>query len=361
MQNVLVTGGCGFIGANFVRHMLQAEPEVNIINLDKLTYAGSLENIKDLSAPDRHTFIQGDICDTALVNRIFSESSIDTVAHFAAETHVDRSILGPAEFIQTNIVGTFTLLEAARTHWLDYRGASPEKKRFHHVSTDEVYGTLLPDAPDWTEDTPYDPSSPYSAAKASSDHLVRAYHRTYGLPVSITNCSNNYGPYQFPEKLIPLFILNAVQGRPLPVYGDGQQIRDWLYVEDHCEAILRVMTDGIVGQTYNIGGNNQPPNLVVIEQICAILDEMLPQSPFAPHKDLIKYVADRPGHDRRYAIDITKITTDLGWHPRQSLESGLQKTIDWYLGNPDWVSSIQSDTEFEIWIQKNYSNRGEGK
>jgi dTDP-glucose 4,6-dehydratase len=361
MHNLLVTGGCGFIGSNFVRYILQTDSAVNIINLDKLTYAGSLENIKDLSAPDRHTFIQGDICDAALINQIFSEHNIDTVAHFAAETHVDRSIHGPAEFIQTNIVGTFTLLEAARSHWLDENTATQGAFRFHHVSTDEVYGTLLPDAPDWTESTPYDPRSPYSAAKASSDHLVRAYHRTYGLPISITNCSNNYGPYQFPEKLIPLFILNAVQGRPLPVYGDGQQIRDWLYVEDHCEAIYRVMTDGVIGQTYNIGGNNQPPNLVIIEQICSILDELLPDSPFYPHKNLIKFVADRPGHDRRYAMDITKISSHLGWQPRKTLASGLRKTITWYLNNPDWVSSVLSDTDFEAWMQKNYTERGERK
>ena len=359
MQNLLVTGGCGFIGANFVRYILQAEPKVNIVNLDKLTYAGSLENIKDLSAHHRHNFIHGDICDVTLVNRIFAEHHIDTVAHLAAETHVDRSIHGPAEFIQTNIVGTFTLLEAARSYWLDKSAAPPSNPRFHHVSTDEVYGTLLPDDPDWTESTPYDPSSPYSAAKASSDHLARAYQRTYDLPVTITNCSNNYGPYQFPEKLIPLIILNAVQGRPLPVYGDGQQIRDWLYVEDHCEAIHRVITDGIVGQTYNVGGNNQPTNLVIIEQICSVLDELLPDSRFIPHKDLIQFVADRPGHDRRYAMNITKISNELGWQPRQSLGSGLQKTIEWYLKNPNWVSLTVTENEFENWMQKNYANRGE--
>jgi dTDP-glucose 4,6-dehydratase len=359
VQYLLVTGGCGFIGANFVRYILQTDPNVNIINLDKLTYAGSLENIKNLSGTDRHTFIHGDICDTTLVNRIFSDYNIDTVAHLAAETHVDRSIHGPAEFIQTNILGTFTLLEAARSHWLDQESVTAEKTRFHHVSTDEVYGTLLPDDPDWTENTPYDPSSPYSAAKASSDHLVRAYHRTYGLPVSITNCSNNYGPYQFPEKLIPLIILNAVQGRPLPVYGDGQQIRDWLYVEDHCEAIHRVITGGVVGQTYNIGGSNQPTNLVIIEQICSVLDELLPDSPFTPYKNLIQFVADRPGHDRRYAMDITKIARELGWQPRQSLGSGIQKTIEWYLNNPNWVSSTLAENEFEAWMQKNYTDRGD--
>ncbi len=355
MQNVLVTGGAGFIGSNFVRYLLKTEPGVNVVNLDKLTYAGSLENLIDLPGADRHHFIKGDICDLTLVDQLFEEHQIDTVVHFAAETHVDRSILGPGEFVQTNVVGTFTLLEAARKFWPI---SQQEGKRFHHVSTDEVFGMLRPGDPAWTEDTPYAPNSPYSASKASSDHLVRAYYHTYGLPASITNCSNNYGPYQFPEKLIPLIILNAIDGKSLPVYGDGQQVRDWLYVEDHCEAIHLVLKNGRVGETYNIGGNNQPANLEVIKQICSLLDECLPDSVYAPHEKLIQYVNDRPGHDRRYAMDINKVHKELGWQPNQSLGSGLQKTVEWYLAHPDWVEKARQQQDYQRWMAANYGKRG---
>ncbi len=355
MQNVLVTGGAGFIGSNFVHYLLNAEPGVKVVDLDKLTYAGSLENLANLPDPERHHFFKGDICDRSLVEQLFEEYQIDTVVHFAAETHVDRSILGPGEFVQTNVVGTFTLLEVARKFW---SGARAEGKRFHHVSTDEVYGTLRPDDPSWTEETAYAPNSPYSASKASSDHLVRAYHHTYGLPVTITNCSNNYGPYQFPEKLIPLMILNAIEGKPLPVYGDGQQVRDWLYVEDHCEAIHLVVKNGRTGETYNIGGNNQPPNLELVQQICSLLDECLPDSPHAPHEKLIQFVNDRPGHDRRYDINIAKINQELGWEPRQSLESGLRKTVEWYLAHPEWVENARQQQDYQRWIQDNYEKRG---
>jgi dTDP-glucose 4,6-dehydratase len=354
MQNILVTGGAGFIGSNFIRYILQAEPDAVIYNLDVLTYAGSLENLVDLPAEQRHTFIQGDICDRALVDQIFSDHHIDTVAHLAAETHVDRSIVGPGQFVQTNVVGTFTLLEAARLYW----DGQKDGVRFHHVSTDEVFGTLSPNDPAWTESTPYAPNSPYSASKAASDHLVRAYHHTYGLPVSITNCSNNYGPYQFPEKLIPLMILNAIEGRNLPVYGDGHQVRDWLYVEDHCEAIYEVLKRGRNGETYNIGGNNQPANIDVVHQICSYLDERLPESPHTPHDGLIKYVNDRPGHDRRYAMDISKMQSELGWQPRQSLGSGLRKTIDWYLDHEDWIDTVRKQQDYQNWMSKNYGERG---
>ncbi len=359
MQNVLVTGGAGFIGSNFVRYLLKTEPEVRIANLDALTYAGSLENLRDLPDPDRHTFVHGNITDRALIDELLAKHTIDTIVHFAAESHVDRSILGPEQFIQTNIVGTFTLLEAARRYWLENVPGAPsiDQVRFHHVSTDEVYGTLAPGDPAWTEDTPYAPNSPYAASKASSDHLVRAYHHTYHLPVTITNCSNNYGPYQFPEKLIPLVILNALSGAPLPVYGDGQQIRDWLYVEDHCEAIWTVLRKGATGETYNIGGGNQPPNLTVIRTICDIMDELLPGSPHTPHEQLIQFVKDRPGHDRRYAMDITKIHTELGWQPRQSLESGLMDTVKWYLDHPDWIDAIRKQQDYQGWLEKNYEKR----
>jgi dTDP-glucose 4,6-dehydratase len=361
MQKVLVTGGAGFIGSNFVHFLLQREPEVQVVNLDALTYAGSLENLKDLPDPDRHTFVRGDICDRSLVDDLLREHQIEMIVHFAAESHVDRSILGPAQFIQTNIVGTFTLLDAAREYWLEEKVLPVENVHFHHVSTDEVYGTLEPGEPAWDEDRPYAPNSPYAASKASSDHLVRAYHHTYGLPVTITNCSNNYGPRQFPEKLIPLMILNALEGKPLPIYGDGMQIRDWLYVEDHCEAIWRVIRSGKKGETYNIGGDNQPPNLEIVTTLCGILDEQVPDSPYRPHEELIQFVADRPGHDRRYAMNITKMGRDLGWEPKQWLRSGLEKTVDWYMNNPDWVSAIQKQADYQQWIDKNYEKRGEKK
>jgi len=353
MENVLVTGGAGFIGANFVRYLLTAEPRVKIVNLDLLTYAGSLENLKDLPDAARHTFVQGDICDASLVNRLMREHRIDTVIHFAAESHVDRSILGPGPFVQTNVMGTFTLLDAAKQVWSE--GGCFAGRRFHHVSTDEVFGSLGAGDPAFSETTPYDPRSPYSASKAASDHLVRAYFHTYALPVTITNCSNNYGPYQFPEKLIPLMVLNAARGKPLPIYGDGKQIRDWLYVEDHCEAIYRVARDGRPGETYNVGGGNQPYNIDLVTEICAILDELLPGS--APHASLMTHVTDRPGHDRRYAMDITKIRRELGWTPRHDIESGMRATVSWYLDNIEWVKAILEQDGYGDWLEKNYEKR----
>ncbi|MBE0697174.1 MAG: dTDP-glucose 4,6-dehydratase [Anaerolineaceae bacterium] len=361
MRSVLVTGGAGFIGSNFVRHLCNIEPDIQIINLDALTYAGNPANLSGLPRSPRYEFIQGDICDAALVNDVFQRFQIDTVVHFAAETHVDRSILGPAQFIQSNIIGTFTLLEAARQAWLVDQTAALEQVRFQHVSTDEVFGSLGTDDPPFSETTPYAPNSPYSASKASSDHLVRAYYHTYGLPVTITNCSNNYGPYQFPEKLIPLIILNAIAGKPLPVYGDGQQIRDWLYVEDHCDAIWQVVCRGKLGETYNIGGDNQPANLTIVRTICSILDELAPAENGQPHHALIQFVKDRPGHDRRYAMDIRKIGRDLGWKPKQSLRSGLQMTVEWYLNHPEWVESVKNRGDYSGWMEKNYTNRGEKK
>lgn len=361
MKNILVTGGAGFIGSNFIHYLQRVEPAARIINLDALTYAGSLENLKSLPDPARHIFVQGDICDRPLVDDLLRRYSIDTLVHFAAESHVDRSILGPGQFVQTNIVGTFTLLEAARQAWLVEKLLPAEAVRFHHVSTDEVYGTLGPHDPPFSETTPYAPRSPYAASKASSDHLARAYFTTYGLPVSITNCSNNYGPRQFPEKLIPLMILNAISGKPLPIYGDGMQIRDWLYVEDHCEAIVRVILSGRVGETYNVGGNNQPPNIEIVRTICEILDEAAPESPFRPHAGLMTHVADRPGHDRRYDVNIEKIGAELGWEPRQSLQTGLRQTVAWYLANPAWVEEIRRQSDLQSWMDKNYTARGGAK
>ena len=359
MKNVLVTGGAGFIGSNFVRFLLNTEPQVQIYNLDVLSYAGSLENLKDLPDPARHTFIKGDICDRPLVDELLHKHGIDTVVHFAAETHVDRSILYPEQFLRTNVQGTFTLLEAVRQYWLVEKGLPLDTVRFHHISTDEVYGMLQPGEPAWTEATPYAPSSPYSASKAASDHYVRAYGHTFGLPYSITNCTNNYGPNQFPEKLIPLMILNAAEGQPLPIYGDGQQVRDWLYVQDHCEAIWLVISKGRAGQTYNVGAGSQPTNLQVIEHLCAALDELLPSSPHIPHSSLMRFVADRPGHDRRYAIDIGKIHRELGWQPRQNLGSGLHHTIQWYLSHPEWVAAIRQQQDYQKWMERNYAQRGE--
>ncbi len=361
MQNILVTGGAGFIGSNFIRYLLTTQPDVNIINLDLLTYAGSPENLRDLPDPARHTLVRGDICDRPLVDRLLREYQVKKIIHFAAETHVDRSILGPAQFIQTNIVGTFTLLEAARQAWLVEKILPPDEVHFHHVSTDEVYGTLSPTDPPFAETTPYAPNSPYSASKAGSDHLVRAYFHTYSLPVTLTNCTNNYGPYQFPEKLIPLIVLNGVEGRALPVYGDGQQVRDWLFVEDHCAAIWLVANQGRLGETYNVGGSNQPPNLEIIRRICTALDDLLPGSPHTPHAQLIQYVTDRPGHDRRYAMDIRKIQSELGWQPRQSLETGLRLTVEWYLNHPQWVSAVRRKPDYEDWLDQNYAKRGGDK
>lgn len=357
-HNMLVTGGAGFIGANFIHYLASVAPEIHIINYDLLTYAGSLENLRGLPETARYTFVQGDVCDAAQAARVLREHQVDAIVHFAAESHVDRSIHGPAPFVQTNIVGTFTLLEAARQFWLVEREGGPDV-RFHHISTDEVFGTLAPGDPAWTEQTPYAPNSPYAASKASSDHLVRSYVHTYRLPATITNCSNNYGPYQFPEKLIPLITLNALEGKPLPVYGDGQQIRDWLYVQDHCEAIWAVLVRGKNGETYNIGGGNQPANLTIVETICDTLDELVPDSPHAPHRNLITFVADRPGHDRRYAMDAGKIGRELGWQPRHSLQEGLRDTVRWYLQNTAWVSAIRQQKDFQGWMDKNYAQRGQ--
>ena len=357
MKKMLVTGGAGFIGSNFIHYVLRHDPEVQIVNLDALTYAGSLENLKDLPDDSRYTFVEGDITDRALVDKLFEEHKFDTVVHFAAESHVDRSILDPGVFIQTNVIGTFTLLEAARKAWLVDKILPIEQVRIHHVSTDEVFGTLSREDPPFEEDTPYAPRSPYAASKASSDHLVRAYHITYGLPVTISNCSNNYGPRQFPEKLIPLMILNATNGKPLPVYGDGMQIRDWLYVDDHCEGILKVAREGRVGETYCIGGDNQPPNIEIVKTICGILDELQPDSPHTPHEKLITYVQDRPGHDRRYDIKIDKIEQELGWKPRWSLQTGMLDTVKWYLDNPEWVQAITEQSDYASWVKKNYESR----
>lgn len=352
MHNVLVTGGAGFIGSNFLRHLLRVEPQARVVNLDALTYAGSLENLKDLPEADRYTFVEGNICDRGLVNDLLRQHRIDTVVHFAAESHVDRSILSPEPFFRTNVMGTFTLLEAARQFWIVELALSLEKVRFHHVSTDEVYGSLAPGRAAFSETTPYAPNSPYAASKASSDHLVRSYGHTYAMPVTISNCSNNYGPFQFPEKLIPLMILNALSAKPLPVYGDGQQIRDWLYVEDHCEAIHAILVKGRPGETYNIGGGNQPANLTIVETICDMLDELRPRSGF--HHELIQFVTDRPGHDRRYAMDIAKIRRELGWTPRHSLADGLRDTVEWFLSHPEWTAAIQKQQEYQHWIDNQY-------
>ncbi len=357
MQHVLITGGAGFIGANFVRYLLAQNAGVRVVNLDALTYAGSPENLRNLPAADRHMLVHGDIRDRALVDRLLREHAIDTIVHFAAESHVDRSITGPAAFIETNITGTFTLLEAARQAWLPTADRN-NAVRFHHVSTDEVFGSLGPGDPAFSETTPYKPNSPYSASKAASDHLVRAYHHTYGLPITVSNCSNNYGPYQFPEKLIPLMIFNALRGKPLPVYGDGLQVRDWLYVEDHCDAIYRVLARGASGETYNIGGENQPTNIEIVRIICRTLDERVPASAFRPHEKLITYVTDRPGHDRRYAIDTTKVRRELGWSPTHKLDAGLRATIDWYLSNTAWLGAIDKEGELHAWLAENYDTRG---
>ena len=372
MEKILVTGGCGFIGSNFVRLCLEKRPECRLINLDKLTYAGNPKNLADLEADPRYRFVQGDIADAALVEQIFAEEQVDTVVHFAAESHVDRSITGPAEFIHTNVVGTFTLLEAARKAWGSRdeecgtrdeeslknsatRNPQPATRpfRFLHVSTDEVYGSLG-ETGFFTETTPYDPRSPYSASKASSDHLVSAYFHTYGLPTLITNCSNNYGPYHFPEKLIPLIINNALGGKELPVYGDGRNVRDWLYVEDHCAAILTVLEKGTVGATYNIGGNNEKQNIEIVQTVCDLLDEKVGLLPDGqPRRSLIRFVKDRPGHDRRYAIDASKINEELGWSPAVTFEEGIRKTVDWYLGNREWVESVVNGT-YQEYYERQY-------
>lgn len=352
---ILVTGGAGFIGANFVLDWLAASDEP-VLNLDALTYAGNLDSLRSLQGDARHLFVRGDITDRALLDRLFAEHRPRAVVHFAAESHVDRSIHGPAAFVKTNVEGTFTLLEAARAHWSGLAGEAKATFRFHHVSTDEVYGSLGPQDAAFSETHVYAPNSPYSASKAAADHLVRAWHHTYGLPVLTTNCSNNYGPFHFPEKLIPLMIVNALAGKPLPIYGDGLNVRDWLYVGDHCAAIRTVLARGTVGETYNIGGWNEMPNVDIVRTVCALLDELRPD-PAGSHARLITYVKDRPGHDRRYAIDARKIERELGWRPAETFASGIRKTVRWYLDHADWVANVQSGA-YRDWVTANYAGRG---
>ena len=356
-MTILITGGAGFIGSNFVLEWFKdgSTGGERIVNLDALTYAGNAENLRSLEGDARHVFVQGDICDRALIDRLLGEHRPRAIVHFAAESHVDRSIHGPGAFIKTNVDGTFTLLESARAHWNTLNDDDQARFRFHHVSTDEVYGSLKPADPAFAETNPYEPNSPYSASKAASDHLVRAWHHTYGLPVVTTNCSNNYGPYHFPEKLIPLMIVNALAGKPLPVYGDGQQIRDWLYVTDHCSAIRAVLARGRLGETYNVGGWNEKANIEIVRTICTLLDELRPD-PAGSYARLITYVKDRPGHDRRYAIDARKIERELGWRPAETFETGIRKTVAWYLANGDWVSRVQSGA-YRDWLAKNYETR----
>ncbi|GCA93964.1 dTDP-glucose 4,6-dehydratase [Microcystis aeruginosa] len=350
-RSIVITGGAGFIGSNFVHHWCENYPEDRVIVLDALTYAGNLNNLATLKDRKNFRFLQGDICDRALVDELFAGENIDTVAHFAAESHVDRSILGPGAFVQTNVVGTFTLLESFRQHWLSNH--QPDNYRFLHVSTDEVYGSLGVDDPAFTETTPYAPNSPYSASKAGSDHLARAYFHTYGMPTIITNCSNNYGSYHFPEKLIPLMCINILLGKPLPVYGDGQNVRDWLYVRDHCQALDTVIHKGKAGETYNIGGNNEVKNIDLVRMLCKLMDELAPDLPVKPAQNLITFVKDRAGHDRRYAIDASKIRTELGWQPQETVEGGLRKTIQWYLDHRDWWQPLLSK-EYQEYYGKVY-------
>ena len=350
---ILVTGGAGFIGANFVLDWL-AQSDEPVVNLDKLTYAGNRENLGSLAGNPDHIFVQGDIGDTALLGELLARHQPRAIVNFAAESHVDRSIHGPADFVQTNVVGTFNLLESVRGYWSALPADQKAAFRFLHVSTDEVYGSLAPDAPAFTEQHTYEPNSPYSASKAASDHLVRAWHHTYGLPVLTTNCSNNYGPFHFPEKLIPLMIVNALAGKPLPVYGDGQQVRDWLYVKDHCSAIRRVLEAGRLGEVYNVGGWNEKPNLEIVQTVCALLDELRPRADGQPYATQIAYVKDRPGHDRRYAIDARKIERELGWKPAETFDSGIRKTVRWYLDHPDWVTHVQSGA-YREWVANQYA------
>ena len=352
---ILITGGAGFIGSNFALNWLESANAEALVNLDKLTYAGNLANLRALRDDPRHIFVHGDIGDKVLVQKLLTEYRPRAIVNFAAESHVDRSIHSPAEFIQTNIVGTFNLLECVREYWVNLQGVEKKFFRFHHVSTDEVYGSLSSSDPAFKEANPYEPNSPYSASKAASDHLVRAWFHTYGLPVVKTNCSNNYGPYHFPEKLIPLVILNALDGKPLPVYGDGQQIRDWLYVGDHCSAICEVLAKGRLGETYNIGGWNEKANLDVVNTICSILDELKPRSDGKSYADQIAFVKDRPGHDRRYAIDAGKIERELGWRPAETFDTGIRKTVQWYLDNSEWVQGVVTGS-YRDWLEKQYLN-----
>jgi dTDP-glucose 4,6-dehydratase len=360
---ILVTGGAGFIGSNFVLQWCARNDE-SVLNLDALTYAGNLANLQSLEGNEKHRFVQGNICDAVLLAQLFAKHRPRAIVHFAAESHVDRSITSPEAFVETNVVGTFRLLEVARAHWNRLQGAEKEAFRFLHVSTDEVYGTLAPNDPAFTETTPYAPNSPYSASKAASDHLVRSYNHTYGMPVLTTNCSNNYGPFHFPEKLIPLMIVNALAGKALPVYGDGQQIRDWLYVEDHCSGIRRVLEAGTPGETYNIGGWNEKANIDIVHTVCALLDELAPAAssgvintvtgaPVQQYAELISYVTDRPGHDRRYAIDARKIERELGWKPAETFDTGIRKTVQWYLANQEWVNGVM-DGSYRDWVQQQY-------
>ena len=351
-KNILVTGGAGFIGSAVIRYLIN-ETNSNVLNIDKLTYAGNLESLETVSNNPRYQFLHADICDKSAMTKAFDDFEPDIVMHLAAESHVDRSIDGPIDFIQTNIIGTYTLLEVARNYWQNLAEDKKSRFKFHHISTDEVYGDLEGTDDLFTEETSYSPSSPYSASKASSDHLVRAWYRTYGLPIVITNCSNNYGPYHFPEKLIPLVILNALDGKPLPVYGDGKQIRDWLYVEDHARALYLVATTAKVGETYNIGGHNEKQNIDVVKTICTILDNIKPRTDGQSYIQQITFVKDRPGHDLRYAIDASKINKELGWQPQETFESGIQKTVEWYLSNQDWVNHVKSG-KYQLWVEKQY-------
>lgn len=352
-RKLIVTGGAGFIGSNFVHHWCQQYPGDRVVVLDALTYAGNRNNLADLEATANLRFVQGDICDRALIDALLQEEGIDTIAHFAAESHVDRSILGPDAFVRTNVVGTFTLLEAFRHYWNAHN--QPSHFRFLHVSTDEVYGSLGPEDPAFSETTAYAPNSPYSASKAGSDHLARAYFHTYGMPTLITNCSNNYGPYHFPEKLIPLMCINILMGKPLPVYGDGQNVRDWLYVGDHCSALDVVIHQGQPGETYNVGGNNEVKNIDLVHKLCDLMDELAPDMPVRPSRDLITFVKDRPGHDRRYAIDATKLKTELGWTPAETVDSGLRRTVEWFLSHRDWWQPLLS-AEYQEYYKKQYTS-----
>lgn len=351
-RRILITGGAGFIGSNLVHHWCSTYPNDRVVVLDALTYAGNQANLASLNGNEQLRFVQGDICDRTLIDQLLESENIDTVAHLAAESHVDRSIIGPGAFVQTNVVGTFTLLEAFRQRWNSRE--QPQSDRFLHVSTDEVYGSLAADDPGFTETTPYTPNSPYSASKAGSDHLARAYFHTYGMPTMITNCSNNYGPYHFPEKLIPLMCINILLGKPLPVYGDGQNIRDWLYVEDHCCALDVVIHKGQLGETYNIGGNNEVKNIDLVKQLCTLMDELAADLPVSPAKELITFVQDRAGHDRRYAIDASKIKRELGWSPQETVEGGLRRTVEWYLANRDWWQPLLSD-EYKNYYDQVYA------